>query len=417
MYTGYEIVWLFFCCSFLGWTLETASAAVKHKRFVNRGLVNAPLCVTYGISAVIITVFCWELQGIWLFAAGVILSTLIEWIAGHLIERMYHERWWDYSQMKFHLDGYICLPMSLFWGVLCYVMIRWGNPLLNDVFHLMPSFISRVVSWVLLALLIVDTMATLIVMSGRSKRIEQWEAVDSWLTGISSRLGRKIYGYVDGRIQRAYPEAQRIKVGEREEEARKAASIFAYGCSFYKMVWIFVVGSFLGDIVETLFCRVTAGVWMSRSSLVWGAFSIVWGMAMVGATMLMYRYRDRSDTFLFLFGTFLGGAYEYICSVLTELVFGKVFWDYSKIPFNLGGRINLLYCFFWGIAACGVAEIFISAFVGLDREDTDEGRKSNILGVYRIYVLQHVCLRAGTGPKQPESTWNRSDFRMAENDG
>ncbi len=50
-------------------------------------------------------------------------------------------------------------------------------------------------------------------------------------------------------------------------------------------------------------------------------------------------------------GTVLGGAYEYICSVFTELVFGTVFWDYSKIPFNLGGRINLLYCFFWGIAA------------------------------------------------------------------
>ena len=47
----------------------------------------------------------------------------------------------------------------------------------------------------------------------------------------------------------------------------------------------------------------------------------------------------------------LGGAYEYGCSVFTELVFGTVFWDYSAIPFNLGGRINLLYCFFWGIAA------------------------------------------------------------------
>ena len=47
----------------------------------------------------------------------------------------------------------------------------------------------------------------------------------------------------------------------------------------------------------------------------------------------------------------LGGAYEYVCSVFTEIVFGKVFWDYSNIMFNLGGRINLLYCFFWGIAA------------------------------------------------------------------
>ena len=90
---------------------------------------------------------------------------------------------------------------------------------------------------------------------------------------------------------------------------------------------------------------------MSRSSLVWGPFSIVWGLAIALATWFLYNYRNRSDGFLFAFGTFLGGAYEYLCSVFTEIVFGKVFWDYSDIPFNLGGRINLLYCFFWGIAA------------------------------------------------------------------
>ena len=77
-----------------------------------------------------------------------------------------------------------------------------------------------------------------------------------------------------------------------------------------------------------------------------GPFSIVWGFAIAAATLLLDKYNGRSDHFLFFFGTFLGGLYEYICSVMTELVFGKVFWDYSQIPFNLGGRINLLYCFF-----------------------------------------------------------------------
>ena len=90
---------------------------------------------------------------------------------------------------------------------------------------------------------------------------------------------------------------------------------------------------------------------MSRSSVVYGPFSIVWGLGAVLLTAVLYRYRDRSDSFVFLFGTVLGGAYEYICSVFTELVFGTVFWDYSHLPFNLGGRINLLFCFFWGIAA------------------------------------------------------------------
>ena len=90
---------------------------------------------------------------------------------------------------------------------------------------------------------------------------------------------------------------------------------------------------------------------MSRTSLVIGAFSLVWGIAIGLATVLLYKYKDREDGFIFLVGTFLGGAYEYFCSVFTELVFGKVFWNYSEIPFNLGGRINLLFCFFWGIAA------------------------------------------------------------------
>ena len=110
-------------------------------------------------------------------------------------------------------------------------------------------------------------------------------------------------------------------------------------------------GEFLGDVTETIFCLVTSGRLMSRSSVVYGPFSIVWGLGAVFLTMILYQYRNKSDSFIFVFGTVLGGAYEYACSVFTELVFGTVFWDYSKIPFNLGGRINLLYCFFWGIAA------------------------------------------------------------------
>ena len=90
---------------------------------------------------------------------------------------------------------------------------------------------------------------------------------------------------------------------------------------------------------------------MSRSSLVYGPFSIVWGFGCVLLTAFLYPYREKNDRYIFLAGTVLGGAYEYICSVLSELVFGTVFWDYSHIPFNLGGRINLLYCFFWGIVA------------------------------------------------------------------
>lgn len=345
-YTGYEIIWLFFVYSFLGWVLETLSAALRQKKFVNRGLVNAPLCVIYGISAVVLTIFFGELHGVWLFAAGFIVSTLIEWTAGHLIEKMYHERWWDYSKMKWNLDGYISLPVSVGWGLLSVAALEWGNPLFADLFGMIPSLPGKVLLGVLSAVLILDIAATLVILSGRSRRMEQWEEVDSWLSGISSRLGRVIYGFTDRRIRRAYP-----NVIHKKKEEKETAGVFAAGCGFYKLFWLLVIGSLMGDIVETIFCRLKMGVWMSRSSLVWGPFSLVWGVAIAAASLLLYKYRDRSDRFLFLAGTFLGGAYEYLCSVLSELVFGKVFWDYSKMMFNLGGRINLLYCFFWGIAA------------------------------------------------------------------
>ena len=151
--------------------------------------------------------------------------------------------------------------------------------------------------------------------------------------------------FVVRRMSRAYPVIQ-----EKTEDILREGK-FAEGCGFYKLFWLFLIGSLLGDITETLYCRLVGGTWIYRSSLVWGPFSVVWGFAIVLATALLYKDRDKPDRHIFLVGTFLGGAYEYICSVLSELVFGQVFWDYSNIPFNLGGRINLLYCFFWGIAA------------------------------------------------------------------
>ena len=151
MYSGYELLWLFFITSFLGWILETSTAAIKQKRFVNRGAVNAPFCVLYGFTSVFLTVFFQELDGIWLFIASLIITTLFEWVAGHMIEVIYHERWWDYSEIKWNLDGYICLPMSLLWGALSFVMIKWGNRLIFGLFDLMPGILGKVIVWVLLS--------------------------------------------------------------------------------------------------------------------------------------------------------------------------------------------------------------------------------------------------------------------------
>ena len=63
-YTGYELLWLFFIYSFGGWVLETISATLKQKKFANRGLVNGPFCVLYGLTAIAMTIGLQELRGV-----------------------------------------------------------------------------------------------------------------------------------------------------------------------------------------------------------------------------------------------------------------------------------------------------------------------------------------------------------------
>lgn len=344
----YNILWLFFIYSFLGWIFETVMSTLRQRKFVNRGFVNGPFCIMYGITAVLMAVGLQELNGFWLFLFSAVYATVVEWISGHLIEKAFKERWWDYSEIKWNLDGYICLPASVLWGIFGYITVHWGNAFLSHLLSLLPVLLARILLITLAVILITDIAGSYILLRGKSKNLEKWAAANNRIDKVSHKLSASITRFVDKRIHKAYPNARQ---SESDHNDTSSTTVFASGCSFYKIVLLFFTGAFLGDITETIFCRITAGVWMSRSSVVWGPFSIVWGLAIACVTAMLYKYKDRSDSFLFIIGTLLGGAYEYLCSVFTEIVFGKVFWDYSAIPFNLGGRINLLYCFFWGIAA------------------------------------------------------------------
>ena len=350
----YQLLYLFFAYSFLGWVGEVVVTAVRKHRYQDRSVLNGPLCILYGIGGLIISFTLGELQQGWffLFGLGAIYATVIEWVAGHILERTSGTRWWDYSDQPVNLDGYICLGASILWGALSVILIKWGNPLLLTLFGLVPATIRIIVLWVLFVIFVIDAFGTVMTMLGLRYRWPPAEMVENRLANLTLRAGLWILDRVERRMAKAHPALT------FEHKKREKAAVFAQGCSPYKIILLFIIGSLLGDITETIFCRITAGYWMSRSSLVWGPFSVVWGMAIALVTVLLYRYKDKPASWLFVVGTLLGGAYEYLCSVASEVVFGAVFWDYSHIPFNLGGRINLLYCFFWGFAAVAWFKLF-----------------------------------------------------------
>ena len=124
---------------------------------------------------------------------------------------------------------------------------------------------------------------------------------------------------------------------------------FAAGINFYKIAIICISGSFAGVIIEMLWCLIKNGYIESRAGLVYGPFNLLYGAGAVAMTLMLYRYRNRSASISLVGGMAVGSVIEYVLSWAQEALFGSTSWDYSNMPFNLNGRICLLYSFFWGI--------------------------------------------------------------------
>lgn len=371
----YELSMLFLyfiIYAFLGWCAEVAVTAVKQRRFVNRGVMNGPIVPLYGLMATLAGVFLEpEENNLLVFVLGaVILCAAIEVVAGVILERQFGRRWWDYSDRPMNLKGYICLESSLVKGILVALAVRFLTPVLHWGLSFLPAIALQILALVLAVVLAVDG---LVMVYGVHEMRHRWkmsgpiadylqQASETIGDGLTTRTLGWYHGYQKRHLAKAFPNLTRLS----GEEERPAANVFAAGIGFYKLFWLFLIGAFVGDLIETVFVWGTSGVLMSRSSLLYGPFSVVWGLGAAILTVVLRGLMDKSDRYIFVGGALMGGVYEYMCSVVTEKLFGKVFWDYSKIPFNLNGRINLLYCVFWGIAAVvWVKEVYprISALI------------------------------------------------------
>ncbi len=319
---------LFFLYSFLGWLAEVAFSAVSRKKFINTGFLTGPICPIYGVGILFILHFLEPLRDnlFFLFVGSTVVATVLEYVTNRLLEGLTGTKWWDYSRSRFHFGGYVCLAFSAFWGVGAVVIVRWVNPLVVRLLSLIPATIGKVILLGLVILLVLDLIATagailrmrhqfihdgeeptalqqaaslpgqvillglvillvldLIATAGAILRMRHQFIHDGeeptalqQAASLPGQLSEAILGRIQRRVERTVP-----KLSQHEEAAQAfrnrqeaASNVFAYGCGFYKLIWLFAIGALLGDLIETLYCRVTAGVWMSRSSVLYGQCAV-----------------------------------------------------------------------------------------------------------------------------------------------
>lgn len=164
---NYNIYYLFLCFTiyaFLGWVLETIYATIKKGYFINRGFLNGPFCPIYGFGTVFLIIFLKPFMNniFMLFIFSAILTSLLEYFTGYLLETLFHSSWWDYNNRKYNIKGRVCLEFSIYWGLLSIFILRIIHPAIDFIIRWIPSTIGIWIFSALLAYFIADFTATLI---------------------------------------------------------------------------------------------------------------------------------------------------------------------------------------------------------------------------------------------------------------
>lgn len=190
----YLLLWIFFVYAFLGWCTEVSFAALTSGKFVNRGFLNGPVCPIYGCGVVIVLFFLEPLREntLLLFLGSVVLTSVLEWLTGFVLERIFHQRWWDYSHEPFNLGGYICLRFSIAWGLACLLVVDVIHPTIHWLITCIPHILGLVLLVVFSAVMVVDLAATVRTIARINRQLTQLDELAGRIKSLSNELGESL---------------------------------------------------------------------------------------------------------------------------------------------------------------------------------------------------------------------------------
>lgn len=219
----YYFILYFFVYGFLGWCTEVAFAAWKERHFVNRGFLNGPICPIYGFGVGIVVQFLTPFRDNFflLYITSVLLVTTLEWFTGFILEKIFHNKWWDYSNMPLNLGGYVCLLFSLIWGAACVLIVDFIHPLIHSMLSHIPSVLGVIIIILLGTTVCADLYVTASGILKLNKRLAKMQEIANELHQISEKLGQNIFKNTISAIEVQEEISDALDIDERIAELKK----------------------------------------------------------------------------------------------------------------------------------------------------------------------------------------------------
>ena len=223
-----DLILLFFTCAFAGWCMEVILKYRQFHRFINRGFLTGPWLPIYGFGAVLITLSVellspYESSYGTTFMISFVVCGMVEYFASFFLEKIYHARWWDYSQKPMNLHGRIWIGNLVLFGLAGVGITYLVNPLLSKVFGGMSLRVRTIIAGILLAVFLVDLVVSLFVMKLVKAGVERSTADNTEDVNKEIRMLLSDRNYFYRRFADAYPNV----IYNTERIAKRMAEIKA----------------------------------------------------------------------------------------------------------------------------------------------------------------------------------------------
>lgn len=220
----YNIIIYFIIYSFIGWVIESTFKSLLFKKPINSGFLHGPFIPIYGVGAFVIVTFLSPFTNniILLFFLGMIFLTIMEYIIGMVMEKMFNTSWWDYSDNPLNLNGKICLENSIYWGLLTVFLVKILHPAIMNCVTYIPNRYGTIAIIVFLVYFILDYMITTVEVLNLQERVKSFLYNKNFnkfkqpgeLKEDLSELTEKILKR-SKRLLRIYPKLTYLKINRR----------------------------------------------------------------------------------------------------------------------------------------------------------------------------------------------------------
>ncbi len=225
-------VW-FIMYSFMGWVYESIYCTIKNHHWENRGFLHGPIVPIYGVGALLASIvfFILPIEGLHdvnpltIFIICFLGSIVLEYSTSWALEKLFHAYWWDYSNVILNINGRVCLPASIGFGLAGILVTKVLYPFVNNITIGIPPMLMEFLALLFMLIFAMDLSLTISALTNFTKNFTRIETeINDQIAAAYQKLDTSVSGAIETVVEKS-EQLQEDATAKKETAEEKIAAL------------------------------------------------------------------------------------------------------------------------------------------------------------------------------------------------